>query len=164
MIDFPQRKQLRLKEYDYSLPGTYFVTICAIERLSLFGEIVETGGNINQRRIQPSEIGKIVSECWNNININTDCVKTDAFCLMPNHIHGIIQIYEAGGQRRPPLQKIIQGFKSVSTRRCFKYDCKNIWQRGYYEHIINSDHELQNVRQYIIHNANNWREDQYFAS
>ena len=102
-----------------------------------------------------------MSECWNRINDIYDNVKTDAFCLMPNHIHGIIVIAE-GGQGRPPLPKIIQGFKSVTTRMCFKYDLKTIWQRNYYEHIIRSEQEYQEICKYIDNNPMTWAEDKYY--
>ncbi len=60
---------------------------------------------------------------------NDKLVDILSFCLMPNHINGVIEIGETVGQSRPPLQKIIQGFKSVTTRMCFKYGYRIIWQR-----------------------------------
>ena len=120
--------------------------------------------------MQTNQIGEIVCDCWNKINEIYENVKTDVFCLMPNHIHGIIVIGETGGhitgtggQGRPPLHKIIQGFKSVSTRMCFKYQYTIIWQRGYHEHIIRNEHELQEIREYIINNPVKWQEDKYFV-
>ncbi len=111
----------------------------------------------------PNEIGKIVNECWKKTNEIYRNVKTDAFCLMPNHFHGIVAIGEAGGQSRPPLQKIIQGFKSVTTRMCFVYGHSTIWQRGYYEHIIRNEHELQKIREYNMNNPAKWQEDECFV-
>ena len=61
-----------------------------------------------------------------------------------------------GGQRRPPLHKIIQGFKSVTTRKCFEYGYKNIWQRNYYEHIIRNDEEYNKICEYVINNPVNY--------
>lgn len=162
MDKLPQRKNIRLKNYDYSQAGYYFITICTQGRLGIFGEIVGADDPVCPQKIMKSnEIGKMVHECWNKINHIYDNVETDAFCLMPNHIHGIIIISE-GGQGRPPLQKIIQGYKSVTTRMCFKYNMKKIWQRNYYEHIIRNEFEYQKIYEYIEQNPLKWYEDKYY--
>lgn len=158
----PQRKIIRLKDYDYSQAGYYFITICSKDRLRLFGEIVGADDPVClQPVMKENEIGKIAYECWNKINDIYDNVRTDAFCLMPNHIHGIIVISE-DGQGRPPLPKIIQGYKSVTTRMCFKYNIETIWQRNYYDHIIRNEQEYQEIWQYIESNPLKWEEDKCF--
>lgn len=86
-------------------------------------------------------------------------IKTKDYIIMPNHIHGIIEI--KGGQGRPPLPKIIQGFKSVTTRKCFELGFRQIWQRNYYEHIIRNEKEYLLIKQYIINNPMNWKKDKY---
>jgi len=163
MGKLPQRKNIRLKKYDYSQAGYYFITICTKDKMTILGEIVGADDPVCPHAVmKANKFGTIVSECWNRINDIYDNVKTDAFCLMPNHIHGIIVIAE-GGQGRPPLPKIIQGFKSVTTRMCFKYDLKTIWQRSYYEHIIRSEQEYQEICKYIDNNPMTWAEDKYYV-
>ena len=162
MNKLPRRKDIRLKNYDYSQEGYYFITICAKDRKELFGKIVGADAPVcPQPVMKANEIGKIACECWNKINDVYNNVRTDCFCLMPNHIHGIIVI-SGGGQGRPPLHKIIQGYKSVSTRMCFKYDIKNIWQRNYYEHIIHNEMEYQRISKYIENNPWKWINDRYY--
>ncbi len=162
MEKLPQRKNVRLKEYDYSQAGYYFITICTHNKMGIFGEIVGADNHVCQQAVmKANRIGRIVYECWNRMNDIYDNVKTDAFCLMPNHIHGIVVISE-GGQSRPPLPKIIQGYKSVTTRMCFKYNLKTIWQRNYYEHIIRSELEYQEICKYIENNPLNWAADKYY--
>ncbi len=78
-----RRRSVRLDGYDYSLPGAYFVTICTMNRAWTLGKIVE--GNM-----EPSKVGKIVIECWNDIPRHFTGVRTTSFQLMPNHIHGIL--------------------------------------------------------------------------
>ena len=165
MENFPQRKQLRLRNYDYAQAGYYFVTLCAKDKVNLFGKIIAGDAEepVLPNKMQENHIGKIVIECWNRINEIYDNVKTDAFCLMPNHMHGIIVITETGGQGRPPLRKIIQRFKSVTSRMCFRYKYTTIWQRNYYEHVICNEHELQKTREYIIGNPAKWHEDKYYV-
>ena len=93
MDKLPRRKDIRLKDYDYSQAGYYFITICAMDRQKLFGEIVGADDPVcPQPVMKANEIGKIACQCWNKINDIYDNVRTDAFCLMPNHIHGIIVI------------------------------------------------------------------------
>ncbi|MBB6218761.1 REP element-mobilizing transposase RayT [Anaerosolibacter carboniphilus] len=158
----PKRKSIRLKDYDYGQAGYYFVTVCTVNRNSLFGKIVGVDDPVHPPLMQKNQIGEIVFECWNRINRIYPNVVTDEFCLMPNHIHGIVLISEMVGQGRPTLQKIMQGFKSVTTRMCFKYGYRNIWQKSYYEHVIRNEQELNEIREYIINNPIKWREDKYF--
>jgi REP element-mobilizing transposase RayT len=107
---------------------------------------------------------------------------TDLFCLMPNHIHGIIvvenepedieiekkfgfEIEERRGRRS--LQGIIKDFKSVTTRHYNKMvdeSLKNtLWQKSYYEHVIRDERELQNIREYINNNPLKWELDKYYT-
>lgn len=162
MDKLPQRKNIRLKNYDYSQAGYYFITICTNDKSAMFGEIVEADDTISEPpTMRANEIGKIVHECWNRINDIYDNVRTDAFCLMPNHIHGIIVISE-GGQGGPTLSKIIQSYKSVTARMCFKYNIKTIWQRNYYGHIIRNELEYQKIYEYIETNPLKWADDKYY--
>lgn len=161
MDNLPERKLLRLKDYDYSQPGYYFVTICSNDKSNLFGEIVGADDAAHTPVMQANHIGKIVYKCWDKINEIYEHVKTDEFCLMPNHFHGIIVINENSVQSYLPLQKIIQGFKSVTTRSCYQFQHPVIWQRGYYEHIIRNEQDLLTIKEYIVNNPAKWQEDQY---
>lgn len=81
------RRSIRLKEYDYTLPGAYFVTICTEKRKCLFGEI-------SNDTMQLNKSGTIIHTCWNNIPKHFVHARLDAYIIMPNHIHGIIIITE----------------------------------------------------------------------
>ena len=74
---------MRLRNYDYSQPGSYFVTICVQHRKCLFGTIIDGKMRLN-------EIGRIVVECWNHISQHIPSVELDEYVVMPNHMHGII--------------------------------------------------------------------------
>ena len=176
------RQSIRMKGYDYTLPGAYFVTLLSQNRVCLFGE-VENG------EIKLSKIGQLVIDCWYGIPKMFNNVELDEFVLMPNHLHGIFFINEADGkgeafsdlqyakdalssENASPLQPrgtqsgslsaVVQNFKSVSTRmvnkRYFKPGNK-IWQRNYYDRIIRNDRELNAIRQYILDNPLNWEMD-----
>ncbi len=156
----PKRKSPRLPEYDYNSPGAYFVTICTRDRMQILSKIsANPVGAYDSVRpeIILTQIGKIVEQCWNNINSLYDNVQTDKFVIMPDHFHGIIHLREtSGGQSRPPLSKIIQGFKSVTTRMCFDFGYRQIWQRSFAEHIIRNDEDFLTRWNYIDENPGKW--------
>lgn len=173
---FNRRKLLRLKDYDYSQAGYYFVTICVQDRKEVLGKIVG-----NDALVVPSPIGEKVIDCWNNISKFNENVETDIFCLMPNHIHGIIIIendnedvefekkygFETAERRgRRSLQGIIKDFKSITTRyynSLVDDSLKNtLWQKSYYERVIRDDKELQGLREYIYNNPLQWELDEYY--
>jgi putative transposase len=163
-----QRKSIRLKEYDYSIPGGYFVTICTHERVCYLGEIVG-------EKMQRSRAGDIVQRCWEEIPNHFENVELDAFIIMPNHIHGIIIITEPVGaihesplrmtrqeRRRMMLPKIIGRFKMTTAKEINvlrKAAGCPVWQRNYYEHIIRDDRDLENIRDYIANNSLKWPND-----
>lgn len=176
------RQSIRMKGYDYTLPGAYFVTLLSQNRVCLFGE-VENG------EIKLSKIGQLVIDCWYGIPKMFNNIELDEFVLMPNHLHGILLINEAPGkgeafsdmntsqhvlglENASPLQPrgtqsgslsaVIQNFKSVSTRRVnqkFFKSGNKIWQRSFYERIVRNDRELNAIRQYILDNPLNWEMD-----
>jgi putative transposase len=181
-LEIYDRKSIRLKGFDYSLPGFYFITLIAKNRLCLFGEI-EIGN------IHLNEIGLLVKDCWHGLAKTFTNIKLDEFALMPNHMHGIVEQLDTSGKGeafsarkvmlddrnsenasplRPhgtqsgSLSSVIQNFKSVSTRMVNKRFIKagnKIWQRNYFERIIRNDRELNTIRQYIIENPMNWEKD-----
>jgi hypothetical protein len=88
------RRTIRLKGYDYSQPGAYFVTICIQDRAYLFGEIVDGEMRLN-------DAGRMVHGVWHDMPHHYRGVDIDAFVVMPNHIHGIIILVGAGPSACP---------------------------------------------------------------
>jgi REP element-mobilizing transposase RayT len=160
-----RRKAIRLRGYDYSQSGEYFVTICTKDRERVFGKIEEG-------RMRLNGFGEIVVSCWMDLPNHYPCVHTDVFMVMPNHVHGIIVITEPdpvgeGSEpsptRRYPLSEIVRSFKTFSARRineCRGTPGLSIWQRNYYEHIIRDERSLERIRQYIARNPERWQEDE----
>jgi putative transposase len=160
------RRSIRLKEYDYSQPGKYFVTICTYNHECTLGEIANGQMRLN-------EIGKIVEEEWlRTLNIRPE-IALDVYVIMPNHIHCIIVIKEESPiphvgthscasllQRKPrSLGSIIAGFKSVATKRINEMrhtPSFPVWQKRYYDRVIRNDKELDNIREYIQNNVLQW--------
>ena len=164
------RRSIRLKGFNYSRAGAYFVTICTKDRACLLGAVVDGDMRLN-------EFGEIVREEWLRTEQIRPNVALDTFIVMPNHIHGIIILN--GDTRRGTLQRaptierfgkptsntiptIIRLFKSITTKRINERRGTRgvpIWQRNYYEHIIRNDDELNQIREYIMTNPLKWEFD-----
>ena len=120
MGKLPNRKKNRLKEYDYSENGYYYVTICSKDRQNIFAEfdnknIVGTGlAPVRYKdNIKLSKIGKIIDEQWIDIPNQYNNVDIDTFIIMPNHIHGILIVnYREGASPSPTISNVIGSFKS----------------------------------------------------
>jgi len=100
--DTHHRKSIRLKGYDYSRPGAYFVTICTQNRACLFGEVVED-------RMVLNDAGQKIHETWFNLPDRFDYTQMDESMVMPNHLHGIIVIKRRGESRIRPSERDIAG-------------------------------------------------------
>ncbi|MCK4693454.1 MAG: hypothetical protein KAT23_07475 [Anaerolineales bacterium] len=160
------RRSIRLQNYDYSQPGAYFVTICTYRRKCLFG-YVEKG------TMHLTNFGEIARQEWLRSEEIRSEIRLDLFVVMPNHLHCIVVITHSdgivGAHGRAPLRRsprslgsFIAGFKSVVTRRISQTRGTSgspVWQRNYYEHVIRSEDELQQIREYILNNPARWFED-----
>ncbi len=161
------RQSIRLKNYDYSKPGYYYVTICSQNRECMFGEI-------NNSHITLNTPGKTINKTWREIPKYFNGIGIDEYVIMPNHIHGIVKIHDGNtiGQAQGPaptmpLPDVIKRFKTLTThkyidgvrKKSWKPFKKRLWQRNYYEHIIRNDIELDEIRKYITENPLKWSED-----
>ena len=88
------RKPIRLRGYDYTGPGAYFVTICTAGRVCIMGDVVDGVMRL-------SEVGEIAAGCWKEIPAHFENVRLGAFQVMPNHVHGVINIVESPVGTRP---------------------------------------------------------------
>jgi len=164
------RHSIRLKGYDYTQAGAYFVTVCSYGRVSLFGEIIH-------EEMQLNEFGHRVQAEWLKTETFRSSVELDEYVVMPNHFHGILIISGAvteGTARRAPtaprfgrpvvssLATFIRSFKSATTRSINQLRHSpglSVWQRNYYEHVIRDDTSLDRIRQYILSNPLRWDMD-----
>ena len=186
-LELLQRKNHRLKNYDYGNYGYYFITICTANRMNILCDPPENVGSdalvapVNLSSFIPTEIGKKVVECWNNIALLNENIEVDKFVLMPNHIHGIIIIknneignpqekkygFEIAERRgRRSLPGLVKDFKSVTTRyykKMFKTDL-SLWQESFYDEIIKSQEHYNRIWEYISTNCEKWAEDCYNES
>jgi REP element-mobilizing transposase RayT len=171
------RRSIRLKGYDYTQPGIYFITLVTFQRKLIFGDILDGVMRLNN-------IGRIVKAEWLRTTEIRPYVTLDEYVIMPNHIHGIIIINDnnspVGATGGSPLQTrqtdiksphgpapqslgaMIAGFKSAATRqlnRTRNTPGKPVWQRNYYDHIIRDEEEWDHIRKYIQANPSQWQTD-----
>jgi putative transposase len=159
------RRSIRLRGYDYSKPGFYFFTICSKHREPLFGRIK------NNNSVILSQFGKIIESTWLDLPNHNNYIILDVFVIMPDHVHGIIQIEDsihcnseqntagagskpapAYNKPAPKLGEIIRQLKTFSARKINelrKTTGVAIWQRDYYETVIKGEKELNIIRKYI---------------
>ena len=174
------RRSIRLKDYDYSQPGGYFLTIVTFQREHLFGEIVNGEMVLN-------EAGKVVRDIWEKLPERYPNVITDEMAVMPNHFHGnlfitddihafppVAAVHELPlredetpeeyrlRRRRMLLPKVVGYFK-MNTAKAINLILNSsgvpVWQRNYYEHIIRNEDELERIRKYIYYNPQQWAQD-----
>ena len=161
--DKHQRRSIRLKDYDYSQAGAYFITICTHNKECIFGKVVNGEMVLNK-------CGKVVQEELDRSAKIRREIELDTFVVMPNHIHGIVVIVESnvGATGRSPLPKeptpksvgaMMAGFKSAVTRQINELrdtPYAPVWQRNYYEHVIRNEKDLNEIREYIVNNPLKW--------
>ena len=164
-----RRSSLRLRNYDYTRAGAYFITISTKNRQNLFGQMTNTEMVLN-------ELGLVVQEEWLKLPSLRRNVEIDEFIVMPNHFHAILWLLreEVGTASRAPtiekfgqpvsgsLSSIIRGYKSGVSKRIkemLHWNKKTVWQRSYYEHVIRNEESLNRVREYINTNLLRWALD-----
>jgi putative transposase len=180
-----RRKSIRLKHYDYSQAGAYFITVCTHDRQCLFGEIQNGNMRLNQ-------FGQMVADCWLDLPHHYPHIELHDYVVMPNHFHGIVVIVDtvraglkpartepavvgAGFKpaptkptptRRHGLPEIVRALKTFSARRINEYRNTpgiSVWQRNYYEHIIRNEAAYLKIADYIQTNPQRWLEDTYYV-
>ena len=174
----PTRRSVRMKHYDYSQSGFYLVTICIEKHQCVFGKIGDGIMHLNNA-------GMIAQIMWERLPHHFSTVRLDSFVIMPNHVHGIIELIateaipetignnpriparfqvhmqrEAIKKANPTLGQIIRTFKGATTHDIHKAGKLDFeWQGGFYESVLRTDKVLDRARNYIVNNPLTWMED-----
>ena len=172
--EFPKRKSTRLKDFDYSSAGAYFVTICIRDRMHILSEIVKAYPTATDKAIEsvvgeglaPPEFaiklkpcGKMVKEQLQLIEKRFPSVTVEDYIIMPDHIHAVIFLHgKAGGASpSPTLNDVVCAFKSLSSRSCKqRFGIEKMFQRSSAEHIIRDRNDYETHRKYIYENPIRW--------
>jgi len=162
------RRSIRLRDYDYSSPGAYFVTMVTKGHKCIFGKIIDSV-------VTMYDLGRIAYDCWFNLTDHFPHIDVNPFIVMPNHVHGIITIIENDRRgtiyRAPTMEQfgkpvagslptIIRTYKAAVSRLAKKeLGCTDVWHRNYYEHIIRNQTDLDAITAYILTNPSHWFTD-----
>ena len=165
----------RLQGYDYGSEGAYFITICTGKHLTEFGAITQGKMHLN-------DYGRVVKTEWYLSQKIRKEISFGEFCIMPNHIHGIVLFgnpllsvsdnvkinltddykNKFGSQKRS-LSTFINQLKGACTRKIIKKGNKSFtWQSNFYDRIIRNQKELLTIENYIRTNSQNWDKDQFY--
>ena len=159
----PQRKHPRLKTYDYSTPGAYFITICTENRRCLLSRIV--GHECALPEIHCFPYGEIAKEQLFLLEKRYPSLKVDRFVIMPNHIHAIFILEEmAGASPRPTINDIVCTYKSLTTRACKQiHPITKLFQTSFYDHVIRGRKDYEEIAEYIANNPKQWELDNLYS-
>ncbi len=151
------RKNIRLRNYDYSQNGCYYVTICTDFKQLYLSKIVKDSKTVNNVF---SPVGRAVDDSIQFIHKHYDGVSINKYCIMPNHVHLLITLGSAqGGHGNPPLRDVVGRLKSFTTkqfREIINQPDAVLWQHNYYEHIIRNDEDYMEKWRYIDENPAKW--------
>ncbi len=161
-IQLPKRKNNRLKNYDYSKQGAYFVTFCTEGKKHILSKINTVGEGLRTLPIvKLTEIGKEVEKSIEFLNSAFEYTIIVSYIIMPNHVHMLVVINErTGGCGDPPLQELVRRLKSFTTNKAGR----KLWQRSFHDHIIRDEYDYLLHLQYIEENPKKWLigQDEYF--
>ncbi len=154
-----RRTEKRLPDFDYTAPGPYWVTIKLHRPQPLFGSVHDDGVHL-------SDIGEMIDAEWQNLPSRYPSVALDAYVVMPDHIHGLLTLFESPlSAPGLTLGRVIGTFKSVTTinygrgvreRGWMPYE-RYFWLEDYYEHVVRGEADLISKRLYVERNPWRWR-------
>ena len=163
------RKNLRLKEYDYNNAGYYFVTICTQDKKCLLGRI-DSAGDANpcatNAMIKLSPYGIITEKYLLSMEEHDNNIRLHKYCIMPNHIHMIIEIVKANNfgtqwAASPTANHVSQAIRSLKCLTSRESGI-HLWQRSFYDHIIRNEQDYLRIWEYIDTNPIKWANDEYY--
>ena len=164
--ELPQRKRLRLQNFDYSTTGAYFITVCTENRRNILSRIVGVDVLGDPKNVELLTYGKIADKYINQLNDFYDNITVDRYVIMPNHIHILLFVSENGSPRTstPTRQtSYVSHFVSTFKRFCNKEYGRSVWQRGFHDHIIRNREDYKEHLRYIYENPMHWYYDELYT-
>jgi REP element-mobilizing transposase RayT len=175
-----------MKGYNYSQDNLYFVTTCVHDRVCCFGS-VGTGRDLSTKMIL-NDFGQIAEKQWHWLAEQYPYVVLHAFVVMPNHVHGIIEIkrtdvgtdrdlstnenhdslsmgtgHDLSLPKIKSLSELMGAYKTTVSKQIHLLGYPGFaWQRSFHDHIIRDDQSYNNISEYILNNPQKWEEDKFF--
>ena len=163
--NYPKRKRNRLENYDYNENGAYFVTICTENRRKILSKIVGVDVPGDPKNVELFPYGIIADKYINQMNEFYENISVDQYVIMPNHIHIMLCVSDNGSPKTstPTKQTTkVSHFVSTFKRFCNKEYGENIWQRGFYDHVIRNSQDYNEIVKYIYENPIKWYYDELY--
>ena len=159
-MDLTNRKRLRLEDYNYSGQGTYFLTLCSIDKTCLFSRIVGDGV-LDVAQLQLSIYGQMIQDTFQEMDRLYQNLRIDKYVIMPNHVHLLVTLLPADGTsgRPSPTNATIQSFVGTLKRFVNRRSGRQMFQRSYYDHIVRDEKDYLARWKYIDDNPIKWQED-----
>ena len=162
----PKRKPTRLQNFDYNTTGAYFVTICTQNRTRILSRIVGVDVLGDPNNVELLSYGIVAEKYINQLNEFYDNITVDQYVIMPNHIHILLLVRDDGSPRTstPTRQtSAVSYFVSTFKRFCNKEYGENVWQRGFYDHVIRNREDYEKHVKYIYENPMRWYYDELYS-
>ena len=158
-MSYPKRKHPRLKHYDYSLPGYYYVTVHITAEGPFLSTVVESNAP-TRVEVRLTAAGEIVQQQLLVLQQRYSNVIIDKYVIMPTHIHAIIRLTELPpGQKGPSIMDTVGVFKSLATRLCNQLDNtpgRQVFQVSFFENVLRNEKAYQECWRYIDENPLKW--------
>ena len=169
-MDRPVRKPIRLKNYDYSAPGAYIITICTREKRCILSEIVKPDGRDVGEGLAPpvvrlSAVGRVAEEQVLSLSSRFPGLSIDDYVIMPNHIHLLVSLHrDPGGASPSPTAgtNVVNAVRTLKSLPARLSGTGPLWQRSYYDHIIRNEDDYRQIAEYIEANPARWVEDRFY--
>ena len=161
-MERPKRKRNRLKEYDYSQNGCYFITVCTAGKEKLFWNDWVGADSIRPEGPPLGPLGLLVEEKIREIPVHYPQIVLENYVVMPNHIHLLLTIGGPGGRMISAPTKGISTIVGQMKRAVSKAVGRPIWQKSYYDHIVRSEQDFLDIWNYITGNPSKWSDDIYY--
>lgn len=156
-MEHPVRKHPRMKEYDYTQAGCYFLTFCIKDHKYCLGDVIPPIDEIDLPEVLLSELGEITKEAIERIPKVYKDVVLDSYAVMPNHVHLLVTL---GTEAETSIPMIVRAVKTAVSKSIGK----SIWQDSYYDHVVRNQRDYQIIWNYVSSNAAKWMEDRYYKS
>ena len=157
-MNFPKRKVLRLKDYDYSQTGGYFITFCTENRAPLLSRITVGKAALRLPQVELPEYGRITEKYIQNISVAYPHISVENYVIMPNHVHLLLLVGDGGqGAARPTVSAVVRSIKALVR----KETGKSLFQNSFYDHILRDEQDFLIHWDYIETNPGKWAEDEY---
>ena len=150
----PNRKSIRIADYDYAASGAYFITVCTANREKLFWNCV--GADIiRPENVSLTAAGKIAEQGILQISEHYETAVVDKYCVMPDHIHLILRIGSGHSGRMisaPTVSTVIGSMKRWVSRQIGR----PIWQKSFHDHVIRNQRDYNEIWEYVDQNPLKW--------